>query len=143
MPTRKQRRRRDKTFRHEYETVLIDEEGNEIPLTEVRTHEEPKPAKKNGASGQRKGAARGSRRPIREVAPPSWNRAFKRGGIWGGAMIVVSILFLGKSAPVASRVLIGVLYGVAFIPLMYFVDRMTYNTYLRRSGAAPAKTKKK
>ena len=28
MPTRKQRRRRDKTFRHEYETVLLDAEGN-------------------------------------------------------------------------------------------------------------------
>jgi hypothetical protein len=144
VPTRKQRRRRDKTFRHEYETVLIDEEGNEIPLTEVRTHEEPKPAKKNGAAAQKKTAARGgSRRPVREVAPPSWNRALKRGGTWGALMIVVSIFFLGKSAPLASRLLIGILYGVAFVPLMYFVDRMTYNAYLRRSGAAPAKTKKK
>lgn len=144
MPTRKQRRRRDKTFRHEYETVLIDEEGNETPLTELREHEEPKPAKKNGASAQKKPAARGgSRRPVREVAPPSWNRAFKRGGTWGALMIVVSIFFLGKSAPIAQRLLIGVMYGVAFVPLMYFVDRISYNTYLRRTGQAPAKPKKK
>jgi hypothetical protein len=142
MPTRKQRRRRDKTFRHEYETVLIDEEGNETPLTELRTHDEPKPAKKNGASGQKKQAARGSRRPVREAPPPSWNRAFKRGGMWGAAMIVLSIFFLGRSAPIAQRVLIGVMYGVAFVPLMYFVDRMTYNAYLRRSGAAAGKKKK-
>jgi hypothetical protein len=142
VPTRKQRRRRDKTFRHEYETVLIDEEGKETPLTELRTHEEPKPAKKNGAAAQKKPAGRGSRRSVREVAPPSWNRALKRGGMWGGLMIVVSIFFLGKSAPLASRLLIGILYGVAFVPLMYFVDRMTYNAYLRRTGAGPAKKKK-
>jgi hypothetical protein len=135
VPTRKQRRRRDKTFRHEYETVLIDEEGNETPLTELRTHEEPKPAKKDGGSTQKKPAGRGSRRSAREAQPPSWNRAFKRGGTWGALMIVVSIFFLGKSAPLASRVLIGVLYGVAFVPLMYFVDRMTYNAHLRRTGA--------
>ena len=143
MPTRKQRRRRDKTFRHEYETVLIDEEGHETPLAEVRTHEEPKPAKKNGSTAQKgKTAGRGSRRPIREVSPPSWNRAFKRGGTWGLLMILVSVFLLGKSAPIAQRVLIGVMYGVAFVPLMYFVDRITYNTYLRRSGAAPQKKKK-
>lgn len=141
MPTRKQRRRRDKTFRHEYETVLIDEEGKETPLTELRTHEEAKPARKNGTA-QKKPAGRGSRRPVREAAPPSWNRALKRGGMWGGLMIVVSIFFLGKSAPLASRLLIGILYGVAFVPLMYFVDRMTYNAYLRRSGGGPAKKKK-
>jgi hypothetical protein len=32
MPSRKQRRRREKTFRHEYETVLLDADGNEVPL---------------------------------------------------------------------------------------------------------------
>ncbi len=138
MPSRKQRRRRDKAFRHDYETILIDEEGNETPIAELRTHDEPKPAaKKNGAAAQ-KGKA-GSRRPIREVAPPSWERAIKRGGGWGLLMIVVSVFLLGKSAPVAQRVLIGVLYGVAFIPLMYFVDRISYNAYVRRSGGAPKK----
>lgn len=143
MPTRKQRRRRDKSFRHEYETILIDEEGNETPLTELRTHDEPKAAaKKNGAAAQKgKAGARGSRRPIREVPPPSWERALKRGGGWGLLMVVVSIFLLGKSAPIAQRVLIGVMYGVAFVPLMYFVDRFSYNAYLRRSGGAPPKKK--
>ena len=32
MPTKKQRRRRAKTFRHEYDFVIEDEEGNEVPL---------------------------------------------------------------------------------------------------------------
>ena len=39
MPSRKQRRRREKLKRHEWEYVQLDEEGNEVPL-------EPAEAKK-------------------------------------------------------------------------------------------------
>ena len=35
MATRKQRRRREKSFRHEYEFVDRDEEGNETPVERV------------------------------------------------------------------------------------------------------------
>ena len=47
MPTRKQRRRRAKDFRHDMRVFEVDEEGNEVALAELRTPEErkPKPAK--------------------------------------------------------------------------------------------------
>src|SRR5215213_7177386 len=46
VPTRKQRRRRRKSFRHEYEYVLVDEEGNEVEVDEERAP--PKTAAKAG-----------------------------------------------------------------------------------------------
>jgi hypothetical protein len=144
VPTRKQRRRRDKTFRHDYETVLIDEEGNETPLTDLRTHDEPAPAK-NGSAQKAKAPAKGSRggRGGREVAPPSWERAIKRGGTWGVVMLLLCVLFLFKSAPIAERVLLGLMYAVLFVPLTYFVDRTAYRAYLRRSSAPARGAKKK
>jgi hypothetical protein len=133
MPTRKQRRRREKDFRHDVRVFEVDEEGNEVPIAELRTREEKaaKPAPK--AARQQKG---GSRRPVREVAPPSWQRAFKRGGTMGGLMLVV-FLFVLKSGPLPQRVLIGVFYAVAFVPLTYWVDRTAYRSYLKRSGRKP------
>jgi hypothetical protein len=130
MPTRKQRRRREKDFRHDVRVFEVDEEGNEVPIAELRTREEKaaKPASKGRR--QQKG---GSRRPIREVPPPSWQRAFKRGGLMGGAMLLVFVFVL-KSGPVAQRVLIGVFYALAFVPLTYWIDRTAYRSYLKRSG---------
>ena len=51
MPTRKQRRRREKTFRHEYETVLLDADGNERPLDEdeLRSEREARAQSKSSA----------------------------------------------------------------------------------------------
>lgn len=139
MPTRKQRRRRDKTFRHEYDTVLIDEDGNETPLAELRTHDEPKKSK----PAPQKGRPKGGRGAPREVPPPSWERAFRKGGMWGVVMLVVSVLFLFRTAPIALRVGWGVLYAIAFVPLTYYVDRTAYRAYIRRSNAPPRPAKDK
>lgn len=136
MPTRKQRRRRDKDFRHDVRVFEVDEEGNEVPIAELRAREEkekPKPQKAQKAAPPKSRSGR----PMREVQPPSWERALKRGGLMGAAMIVV-FLFLLKSGPVTQRVLIGVFYAVAFIPLTYWIDRTAYRSYLKRS----AKSKK-
>jgi hypothetical protein len=129
MPSRKQRRRREKTFRHEYGFVTYDDEGNEVEVesAEVRPEKakaeraKPKPTGKNG-------------RPLREPPVPSWQRSLKRGGIWGGLMFVVLVFFLPGSGSPVSRVLIGLLYAAAFVPLTYWIDRLTYRNYLRRSG---------
>jgi hypothetical protein len=136
VPTRKQRRRRDKDFRHDVRVFEVDEEGNEVPISELREREEaakPKPAKKQ--QSQQKG--RGGRQP-REVQPPSWERAFKRGGMMGGAMLLV-FLFLLKTGPIAQRVAIGVFYAVAFIPLTYWIDRTAYRSYLKRANRGTGK----
>jgi hypothetical protein len=125
MPTRKQRRRRDKTFRHEYDLVVYDEEGNEVPVdpAELRAGKaKDAPKKKTQQRGGR------SSRPAREVAPASWKRAVRRGGLMGLALIfVMSTLLRGP-------ILLGVFYGLALIPFTYWIDRFAYRNYLRRTG---------
>jgi hypothetical protein len=130
MPTRKQRRRREKTFRHEYGFVTYDEEGNEVEVeaTEVRPAKS-KPEKEVGKAS--KTQSRG--KTLREPPLPSWRRSARRGAVWGGLMFVVVVFFFrGQSLP--ARVALGVLYAAAFVPLTYWIDRMAYRNYLRRSG---------
>ena len=123
MPTRKQRRRRDKTFRHEYDLVVYDEEGNEVPVdpAELRAAKEKDAPKKAPQRGGRSGKA------AREVQPTSWNRALKRGGIMGAIFLFIMVAL---KQPLA----LGVLYGIALVPFTYWIDRIAYRNYLRRSG---------
>jgi hypothetical protein len=163
MPTRKQRRRRDKDFRHDVRVYEVDEEGNEIPIAELRAREEASdpPAKgrfQRGSSarslkdsgskgsGSRGSASKGSAsrggrakgagskgRVVREPPQPSWRRAVRRGGVMGAAMLL-AFLFLFKSSPIGLRVVWGLFYAVAFIPLTYWIDRTAYRSYLRRTA---------
>jgi hypothetical protein len=129
MATRKHRSRRAKTFRHEHALIDYDEDGNEIEVTasELRAKKN-KPAKAKPAA-QTKGGAR--TRPLREPPVPSWNRAFRRGALWGGLMLVVVVIFF-KSMPLGSRILVGLVYATAFVPLTYTIDRTVYRNYVRR-----------
>ena len=147
MSSRKQRRRRQKTFRHEYETVLLDEDGNEVPLDpeELRAEREAKQRErtqaKPAARGKKKNQqpARGARtQPMREPPLPSWRRATKRGGTMG-VLMLVAFLFVLKSGPLPQRIGIGVFYGLAFIPLTYWIDRTAYRTYERRLAKSTEK----
>jgi hypothetical protein len=128
MPSKKQRRRREKLKRHDWEYVQLDEEGNEVPV-------EPAELKKvqAGTGSNGKPRATGSRRAPREVKPPSWNRAIKR------ALIFVPFLYiflsLGKNPPaLPTRLGISVLYAAVFVPMFFFVDRIAYRAYQRRLG---------
>ena len=132
MPSRKQRRRRQKSFRHEYDLVLLDEEGNEVELDpearRAKREEKDKRAAAKPAAGTRGGrAARG----MREVPEPSWERALRRGGVMGGLMLL-AFVFLFKNAPIGIRLAWGLFYAAAFVPLTYFVDRTAYRSYQRR-----------
>jgi hypothetical protein len=137
MPTKKQRRRRAKGFRHEYDFVMVDEEGNEVPVDpdERRAEREQKTSAK---PKQTRGGQSSRGRTMREPPQPSWQRAFRRGGFMGGLMLL-AFIFLFKNGPIASRIAIGVVYAVAFVPLTYFVDRTAYRAYLRRVERAKAK----
>ena len=138
MPNRKQRRRREKDFRHDVRVYEVDQEGNEVPISELRTQE---PAKaKPAASSNGKSKQRSSGRPPREVSPPSWDRAFKRGGLMGAGMLLIFVFVLHSGA-VVQRVGIGVFYAVAFIPLTYWVDRTSYRTYQKRLARDAEKPK--
>ncbi len=131
MPTRKQRRRREKDFRHDVRVFEVDEEGNEVPIAQLRERSPEKP--KAAAKGSKQASSGRSRaaRPAREVQPPSWERAFRRGGLMGGLMLIVFV-FVFKSGGLVQRVGIGVFYAVAFVPLTYWIDRTAYRTYQRR-----------
>jgi ferric-dicitrate binding protein FerR (iron transport regulator) len=146
MPSKKQRRRREKTFRHEYETVLLDSDGNEVAIDpeELRAEREAKQKERAGAkpaagaAGKTKKQPARAARPIREPPLPSWRRAVKRGGAMGGLMLV-AFIFVFKSGPLPQRLAIGLFYGLAFIPLTFWIDRTAYRTYQRRLAKAAEK----
>jgi hypothetical protein len=138
MPTKKQRRRRAKELRHEYDFVLLDDDGNEVPIDpEERRAEREQKAAARPKTGR--GARAGTARNLREPPQPTWERAFRRGGLMGGLMLL-AFIFVFKNGPIGGRVAIGLVYGMAFVPLTYFVDRTAYRAYLRRLERA--KTKK-
>jgi hypothetical protein len=136
MPTKKQRRRRAKGFRHEYDFVMVDDEGNEVAVDpeERRTERVERASAK---SKQARNQSRGSR-PMREPPQPSWDRAFRRGGVMGGLMLL-AFIFIFKNGPIGTRIAIGSVYGIAFVPLTYLVDRTAHRAYLRRLERAKAK----
>jgi cation transport ATPase len=128
MSSRKQRRRRQKVQRHEWEYVEVDEEGNESAV---------EPDKKKAVATEKakaKGEQRTNRpaRPRREVKPPSWNRALKRGALF----VPFLYLFLTALEHVGPLPAVGVavLYSAVFIPMFFFVDRMAYRAYRRKLG---------
>jgi hypothetical protein len=137
MATRKQRRRRAKTFRHEYDFVDVDDEGNETPVERVARER----AEKKEAKPTRGGAKRPERpkrdRPLRVAPPPTWRRAAKRGGMMG-AVIFILFVFVLHGGSQQARAAEAVVYAILFIPVTYWADRLAYRTYLRRSAAASA-----
>jgi hypothetical protein len=146
MPSRKQRRRAQKERRHEYETVWVDAEGNELdepPEEELAAtparRDTAKPKAKAKATQQRGG------RQIRVPPSPSWQRAAKRSLIFGALIFVFFYLASSKNGQhnLASALLFGVTYMVLFIPILYMTDRFAYNRWQRRAvqqgQKAPAK----
>ncbi len=140
MPTRKQRRRTQKERRHEYETVWVDAEGNELD----EPPEEPaaKPEKRDGARETSKAKATQQRggRTVRVPPPPSWRRAAKRALIIG-TVIFVFIYIVGArngGHSFASALLLAVTYTALFIPFQYVLDRFAYNRWQRRNDAQAA-----
>jgi hypothetical protein len=130
MPTRKQRRRKAKTFRHEFDFVTYDEEGNEIEVdpTELRAAKAKEAPKGKDAKGKGR-----PKRALREVQPPSWRRSLRRGLPMGAIMLVVVVL-LFKQTSIERRIATGLVYAVAFVPFTYWLDRFAYRNYLRKQG---------
>jgi hypothetical protein len=119
MPTRKQRRRRAKEFRHEY--VWEDAEGNELDPDEI---DETRPSQST-----RSRPARAGREPQR----PSWQRTFKRALIFAPIMFVV-VSVLSKDLTVVDRLVQTALVVLVFVPFSYFLDGFFWRTYQRRAG---------
>jgi hypothetical protein len=145
MSSRKQRKRRAKELRHEYELVLVDETGQERPIepSELRAERREKESAKakDGSKGKGTKASGGKsaakRRPLREVQPPSWNRVWKRAAFFGVFMFLVLSFVGGSGRTFTSALLPTVLYTALFIPFLYLLDRAQYNQYLKRSSKQP------
>ena len=141
MPTRKQKRRRKKDRRHEYEFVYVDDEGHEFeappPAANGKAAHAP-PAAPPRADGKARGSGTGARatRQTRTVDPPSWRRVGKRALIFAPIMFV-TVSLLDRGLGVAGQVLVTLQMLVLFVPFSYLVDRMMYRRSLR-DGAAPA-----
>jgi len=124
MPTRKQRSRRAKTFRHEYALVKTDEEGNEVEVSASELR-----GKSPDEKEQPKAAAKATAKPRRGTPqPPSWERALKRGGLTGLALALLLAFVLH------GPLILALVYGVLFIPLTYWMDGLAYRWYQKREA---------
>jgi hypothetical protein len=136
MPTRKQRKRRQKELRHDYEYVYVDEHGQEVDLDPEAL--EPKTSRRNGSRDQKAPAKKSQRdgRPVREVQPPSWKRVGRRALVFG-PLIFVTFSVIESGQPVLARLGVAAAYTAFFVPFMYLMDRALYRSYLRRTGQQP------
>ena len=136
MPSRKQRRRRAKERRHEYEVVYVDDDGNEVEPPSEADAKRDRGAKVARASKNGKGG-----RPVREAKEPSWQRSVKRALLFFPLFFIV-FSFVNKGASIESRLIASLGYSALFVPLTYMMDRTAYRSYLRRSGRDPQPKKR-
>jgi hypothetical protein len=135
MPSRKQRRRREKLKRHEWEEVYVDEEGRELPAEEA-AELKSKPAREVRAKGEP------SSRTGRHVDPPSWRRTFKRGLLFFPLMLITIFLIAGDEITVAQKLVQTLVLMAFFLPFSYFMDSVVWRSYQRRI-AKSGETKKR
>jgi hypothetical protein len=140
MPTRKQRRRVQKERRHEYETVWVDEEGNELeePPEDLAPKPEKRDEKRDGTTPKAKAPQKQQQRgrggrPIRVPPPPSWRRAVKRSLIIGVAIFAFFYILSKNGHNLGTALALAVVYTVLFVPFTYTIDRFAYNRWQRRT----------
>jgi hypothetical protein len=137
MPTKKQRRRQQKSRRHEYEYIYVDDEGNEVAVDpgELRAD---KDGKKTETRARQNGAARSTGRTgQRVIQPPSWQRAVKRALIFG-PVLVVAMMLLNRNVSPLQWVTSGIFLVAFFVPISYFTDSLAYRMYRKRMGQRDA-----
>jgi len=125
VPTRKQRRRREKERRHEWEEVYVDELGREIAPDEIdEIRPEHRAARENGRRAP-------SSRQRRSVDPPSWRRVSKRALVFAPFMFIV-ITVLDPKTSLAAHVLYTLQLILLFVPFSYLVDTVAYRVQRKR-----------
>ena len=133
MATEKQRRRRAKEKRHEYDLVYIDEEGVEQPVE----REEPRKPTGRGSKGTvsktsaSKSSARSSR-SAKVAQPPSWSKVIKRGAIFAPIFLATVMLLGGSKMTFMAAVVQTVLLVAVFVPFSYFMDRVVWRQQQKR-----------
>ena len=126
MATRKQRRRRQKDRRHDYEYVYVDDEGREVePPEEVQPHQ-----RTNGKPAE----APVKRRGGRTIEPASWSRVMKR-ALWIAPLMFLTLtLIAGNELTITQRLSQTALMLGIFLPVSYVMDRTIYRASARRKS---------
>ena len=134
MATRKQKARRAKGKRHEYEVVYLDGEGNEVEPDDADL---PSKAAKTPArattSTKRSTSTPSKSRLIREPKPPSWSRAIRRGAIFMPILVVIVLLTNRNQSPLTIAP-VAILFTALVIPFGYFTDHLAWRAYEKRRG---------
>ena len=125
MPSRKQRRKREKLQRHEYEYVIETEDGEEI----LERPPEVEATEKNGKP--RKAVAGPVDRHGKPIAKPSFRRVLRRTAIFG-PLIAIFIYITATDLSPAGLILNVLLLLAFFMPLSYVVDTVVYRMLWRR-----------
>jgi hypothetical protein len=133
MPSRKQRRRRAKERRHEWEEVWVDDEGNEIEAPPDEDDTPRRVAKRASAPARRQTG-------MRTVQPPSWRRIGKRALIFAPLMLL-TVSFLSSELDWPGRILQTAFLLAFFLPFSYAMDALMYRMYVRRGGGGAASGK--
>lgn len=147
MPTRKQRRRREKAQRHEWEYVEIDpESGEERPLDPAELKPEKPERKERKAQAARGKQQKGRGRTARVPQPPSWTRVAKRTALF--APLMALFIYYTQSHSKSGSSTIGIVLTTAililfFAPFSYLVDSMSYRIWLKRQGEGPDSSKRR
>jgi hypothetical protein len=131
MPTKKQRRRQQKSRRHDYEYVYVDDEGNEVPVdpTDLRAEKDTKKTEARPRNGT--GTRTQTRAGQRVINPPSWRRAIKRAVIFG-PVLVVGMMLLNRNVSPLQWLTSAAFLIAFFVPISYYTDAMAYRMYRKR-----------
>jgi hypothetical protein len=136
MPTKKQRKRQQKSRRHDYEYVYVDDAGNEVAVEPG----ELRPEKQNGKGDTRTRASSSKsatgRRGQRVIEPPSWRRAVKRAAIWA-PLLIVAMMLINRNVSALQWATSALFLVAFFIPISYFTDSMAYRMYRKRVDRQP------
>jgi hypothetical protein len=133
MATQKQRRRRAKEKRHEYDLVYVDEDGVEQVIERDEPRKPPAKVGKGSTSSTGKASSKGtSSRRGREAQPPSWRKVIKRGAIFAPIFLVTVMLLGGSKITIAGAVLQTLLLLAVFVPFSYFMDRFVWRQQQKR-----------
>ena len=132
MPTKKQRRREQKSRRHQYEYVYVDDEGNEVAVDPAEIRAEKKEARESKPSKPSAKSSSGARTTRRRVIePPSWRRSARRALVLG-PLLVIAMMFLNRNLSLAEQIAPALFLIAFFIPFSYFTDSLAYRMYRKR-----------
>jgi hypothetical protein len=134
--TQKQRRRRAKEKRHEYDLVEIDSEGNETVLSASELKETSgarAPAPKRGAAKSSSASRTSNTKRSRGTPqPPSWRRVAKRSALFAPIFLATVLLVSGNRLTLAGAVVNTIFLLAFFMPVSYFMDRLVWRSYEKR-----------